>query len=51
MSKKLIPTMFSQLTDKNVLDKVPAESRKYIGVYNPSGILKSSDTNNQNLYF
>lgn len=49
MSKKLIPTMFSQLTDKNVLDKVPAESRKYIGVYNLSGILKSSDTNNQNL--
>ena len=49
MSKKLTPAMFNQLTDKEVLDRIPAEARKYIGVYNLSNIMTGADLNNQNL--
>lgn len=49
MSKKLTPAKFSQLKDEEILKKIPSEARKYIGVYDMTGVLSSNDINNYNL--
>lgn len=49
MSKKLVPNMFSQASGKDIINKLPVNSRKYVGEYNLGGILNSADNNNYNL--
>lgn len=46
MSTALIPSKFKQLTDESVLNEIPSEARKYIGVYDIKDALKTMNVNN-----
>ncbi len=49
MSSSLVPSKFKQLTDESVLNEIPSEARKYIGVYDLKDALKTMNINNQSL--